>query len=67
MSGAGFFTSMKYSKFLLMSLLKKKYLQPFKKNLKPLRSLPDDVACGIILNNKIKYVTKRLLQFLGIM
>ena len=60
MSGAGFFTSIEYSKFLLMSLLKKKYLKTFKKNLKPLRSLPDDVACGIILNNKIKYVTTRL-------
>ena len=53
MSGAGFFTSKEYSKFLLKSILKKK-------NLKSLRHFPDDVAIGIILNKKRKYIKKRL-------
>jgi hypothetical protein len=60
MSGAGFLTSKKYSEILLKDISEDKHLYPFKKNLKPLRSLPDDVAVGIILENKKKYITKRL-------
>lgn len=60
MSGSGFLTSKKYSQFLVKNILEERHFKPFKKNLKPLRHLPDDVACGIILNNKRKYVSQRL-------
>lgn len=59
MSGAGFFTSKNYSQFLLDSISKEENLIPFKENFKPLRYLPDDVAVGIILKNKNKFIKKR--------